>query len=771
MAFGDLKKEPYRLIDPRQIRIYDHLSRLVGMGAAAFFYDACQLMDEAIPYRATSHLVAHMLREVESSLRSVLEPITARSKGTGGPEAHKANVLAILTALNIPNDDPVAERWLKLVRSRGEAGFATRAHREALALPRPIDSQFVEFFQGANAIFDLILSKLEVKYLEYHKLLDGLAAKDFPTSADIKTLRNNIPNSLVTSSYFFKALKSPSWVEPLRISGVFKEIPYRVVHENGISCPAWPAADYLKRSAAAAPDEVARVLLEAPDIDNWLALADLAELASILPNAAAAEWANRMTVYLVLQDYLSFSLPLKLGGLVSSLARRAECSSAVKLAETILQLIEDPRQDEKTEDDLGVHNILEPRARFDHWDYEQILKESIPDLVEAVPDQALNLLCDLLDRAVLLSDRSGESRRPKDLSYIWRPAIEEHQQNLDLGLKHLLVTAVRSAAEQIGKKNPSSVPAVIQALEQRGKSWYIFQRIALHLLRLLPDCAPGLVRERLLDRRLFDFSEVHHEYFLLQKECFGRLNSEDQRKVLAWIDNGPSNHEENTKSWEKFIGRSVTPEEDQKSIKQWKQVRLGALREYLDESWKAKYDTLVDNVGESEHPEFLSFTEGGALGPHSPKDQRELKEMTPSEAVAYLLEWEPSADPMRGASPEGLGRQLTAVVEELPEQYAAEAAEFKRLLEPTYIRAAIQGFEGALKQHRKFTWAPVLDLCQWLRRMRGRFLVGRSSTLKWIPIGDGPGLRLQGCLPPVLNPTIIRFLTTFGNRLGRQSNR
>jgi hypothetical protein len=66
----------YRLSDPRQTRTYERLARLVGPGPAAFFLDTCRLMDEGRPFRSTTHLVAHLLREIESALRDVLEPIS-----------------------------------------------------------------------------------------------------------------------------------------------------------------------------------------------------------------------------------------------------------------------------------------------------------------------------------------------------------------------------------------------------------------------------------------------------------------------------------------------------------------------------------------------------------------------------------------------------------------------------------------------------------------------------------------------------------------------
>ena len=64
---------PFRFEDPRQERIHRRLL-LVGPGPAAFYRDACRLMNQDHGLQSASHLVAHLLRDTESALRDVLEP-------------------------------------------------------------------------------------------------------------------------------------------------------------------------------------------------------------------------------------------------------------------------------------------------------------------------------------------------------------------------------------------------------------------------------------------------------------------------------------------------------------------------------------------------------------------------------------------------------------------------------------------------------------------------------------------------------------------------
>jgi hypothetical protein len=229
MDLGSAIPQSLRLDDPRQLRIHERLGRLVGLGPASFFSDACRLMEQTPPYGATTHLVAHLVREVESALRSILEPVAGWSK-RDQKEGYKRQVERILAALNIGADEPAAKMWLELA---GEQALNKRAHRDSLARPRQVDGDFREFWSKSQAVLDTVLAKIELRFSEYQNLMDQLAAKNAPTTHDIKIVRNNIPNNLATSSYFFRKLRSPKWVRPLRESGVFKEILDPVSTEDG----------------------------------------------------------------------------------------------------------------------------------------------------------------------------------------------------------------------------------------------------------------------------------------------------------------------------------------------------------------------------------------------------------------------------------------------------------------------------------------------------------------------------------------------------------
>lgn len=715
LKMSDPDAKRFRFDDPRQARIFERLNRLVGEGPAAFYRDACRLMTGEDRYESTSHLVAHLLREVESALRDVLEPVAGRPSGHSS-ENQKSEIQAILKALEIPESDALAVAWLSLAGRQADTALHRRAHRDSLARPRPLDGDFCHWWTQIESVLDVVLGKLESKFLLYQRILDGLLSKPMPTQHDLDMLKNHVPNSLIVRSYFFDRLDKPEWMEPLASNGFFKDPPELVRDEKGVAIPRWPASGYLKRMAPKSPELVMRIIEKVPETGNTRVHEDFADAAldDGMPAALAARWAGKEAKWVSRQDYLYFGLPRKIGQVFSRLAKEGECGVALDLAEALLTILPGPQ---KTPNSSGGETWAlppEPRARFDLWEYEQILKNNVPDLLPGVGKETLGLLCDLLQKAIEVSQPDGTAN-PDDLPYIWRPAIEDHGQNLNLGVKPMLVTALRDTADVLARREPHRLAEVVDQLEQRGQSWLIFRRIVLHLLRVIPESTPQLVAKRLLDRALFDEVGVRHEYLLLMKERFGMLARNEQETILGWIDKGPDVPDLKARL-EGFAGRPVANDEVESYRENWRRERLEPIAPYLEGDWKVRYDALSREMPVPRHPEFPVYTTGGAFGPSSPKTFDELKVMSARELAGYLREWQPTArDPFHGATPEGLGRQVTSLVSANPQKYAAEANLFA-LDEPTYVRSILWGFRDAQAQGRLFEWGKVLGLCNWVVR-------------------------------------------------------
>jgi len=510
--------------------------------------------------------------------------------------------------------------------------------------------------------------------------------------------------------YFFDKLANPEWIAPLMSKGFFSNPPEVRLDDSQrmVVTPPWPASRYLARMVSLVPEVVVRVILKIPSTKNTWVQEDLLDAALGMPANLAVQLVPKIKEWINVPRLTLRSD--KIGSLISLLARGGEIPAALDLAGTVLAVI----PGEEVTIDLPGAEIYktrrDPQARFDNWYYGEILKKNFPDLVEAAGVKASELLCDLLYTAIQVRRKESEQQEPQDYSHIWRHAIEDHSQNQTFGIVGLLISAVRDAVVNIGRSDPGKISQLISALENR--KWYVFQRIALHLLRLFPEVGLPLIAERLTNRQLFDESAFRHEYFLLLRSQFTKLDAEQQSEILQLIETGPDTkiiHDDR----KEISGEGPSEEDIRKGVEFWQLEHLAPLKDVLPEVWKRRYKDLVEKFGEPEHPEFASYSTSW-VGPTSPKTSDDLRAMSAEEIISFLKSWKPPEDHW-SPSPEGLGRVLITVIESDPQKFALESYRF-RDVDPTYVRSLISGLRNALGQKRTFSWNPVLEFCRWVVR-------------------------------------------------------
>lgn len=692
-------------------------------------------MSDANPLASTTHLVGHLLREIDSSIRAVLKTIAEKPKGSK-EEKHKDEIRAILAALDIPETDPVATGWLKLVGKDNAYGLHSRAHRQDLSKPRSLDAEFKQFWNDIQNVLLRVLEKFEDRYTAWHEQLDEIAKKDAPTLQDTDFIRNHCPNNLVAMGDFFNQLTTPVWIEPLSKAGLFDHPPEPEVNiaTGGTRISVWPQARYLARMAELAPEQVLKTILEVPETGNSFVHMDFVEAALHMPPELAAQLVPRMGNW-ISNDFGSL-MPMKMGALLGNLANGNQTGPALDLARSMLALVPPPQAAITTakeiEDDefSQIFRHQDPKPKFDSWEYGEIIKNNLPSLFDKAGEQVLSMLCDLLEEAVRLSRLPGEKPTANDISHSWRPAIEDHGQNSDHDAKSQLVAAVRDAAEAIVRKDQTKVPVLVKLFRKRRLQ--IFLRLAHHLLRSCPDASPELLTKTLMCRGLFNKTSLWHEYALMLQECFHRLSKENQSKILGWIAAGPS-REKIAKRLKTFNGETPTEDQIDSYTKQWKRDHLTLISKDLPDAQKEELEKLTAEFGKSEHPEFATYRIGGAWGHKSPKAATDLASLDIDDLIDFLRNWEPPNDWM-GASPEGLSRELASLVASDPGKVDSLADLFIGL-DPTYVRGVIQGFEEALRNGTEFTWLNILILCQWVsgqpREIEGRVRNRRETDPDW----------------------------------------
>jgi hypothetical protein len=454
------------------------------------------------------------------------------------------------------------------------------------------------------------------------------------------------------------------------------------------------------------PEAVFAVASKIPDVGNPRVNEDLVDVCVALPPALAARLVPSVIRWL--REPYQLLLPSKAGVLVSHLAREGEVEAASRLLKELLSLVRwEPPQLTEGEDEDEVFNLRpEARSRIDVWDYEKILEENVPDFVGAAGEQALSILCNVLTEAIRISGHGDDG--PEDYSWIWRPAIEDHEQNHDRTAGDFLVSAARDAAVHLVEEG-SPLSRILAALGRHP--YYVFVRLQLHLLAKFPDWDPEATHQRLLDLDLFDLPQVSHELGALMKVAFGALSPDDKRELMARVETGPD-LDAYEQRFERDEGRAPTEIELSSRRERWQLDKLGLFsRGDLPEEWRSRLGELAATWGPPEDDGF-PFVMHSWTGDISPKSEEELSQLEPREVLELLREWVPTGDRI-DATREGLGTVLTSIVKSAPKPFASVAGDFVGL-DPVYVRSLIGGLQEATRAGEEFDWEPVLELSQWV---------------------------------------------------------
>lgn len=518
--------------DPRQIETH-RLLQLIGGEPAAYFLDACRLMAGDPNLAATTHLVGHLMRELDSALSGVLRPMVPPDlwPERGSEDAHRRKIDAICDALRIDADDGFRKAWREYA-----TGLHRRAHRRGLAAPRPVDSEFRELWELGQTVILRLAQRIESNFTQTLSLIDELASGP----PDLSTLRHQVPHSTVALDRFFER-SGLAWLEPLRGAGYFGDPPPLVYNEDGsVGYARWPQGRFLVRVAAEAPGTVIGLGVDL-ETDNPEAQESFVEAACAVPVHDAAHLVP--TVERWLGTPAQWALPMKVRDLVGRLVAGGDVENGIRLLRALL------RSDRSQPSD-GLTG--------------ELLSELTSEIFPAAGLLGLQALVDVLVERV-----ASESHGEHDHSYIWRPSLESDRYR---DLRDQLVTTVREAADAIVAEDAANLSSAVALLE--GERWSILGRLALDLLARHPD--GELVAERLANHTLFDEVAYDREYTALARQHFGTLSPDDQAEILGWID-----------AAERLA-------DDKEARRAWQRRMLERLGRPLPGEWEARYLELAD---------------------------------------------------------------------------------------------------------------------------------------------------------------------------------
>ena len=492
------------------------------------------------------------------------------------------------------------------------------------------------------------------------------------------------------AAYFLSRLNNPKWIPALKENGLLANpLPAVFVEGGGTLYPHWPPSKYLARMASVAPQEVADLFAKM-ETDNASIIGDMLDAALAMPTADSARLvppichaATEGNLWVHFKDASDLCVRLAQGG---------EFDAAVKLAETLFA--------PKPEDERKG-----PRQRDQYW-YKDGLRKIIPVLAGPRARGLLPKLCEWLDAAVRGRMRKhGDQEVETDYSYIWRPAVEEHEQNQSHDFAGVMTGFVRAGFEQAIRSASISLDEALQVIGRYP--FLIFKRIRIHLIGEFADQNLRLARQVMLDRKLFDDYEYKHEYARLVGNRFSMLEPAEQTEWLRWVCDGPRGEE----------GEALDEPDDhdlsQHRRDYWRFERLHWVREHLAGEDKRFYQGMFEKCGEPDMAD-LSIREGPARwGSDSPMTVDELTRSTFKEAVNVVSSWKPQGSRFDGPTLDGLASTFGQYVATDPEQFSLGARAL--INRPAlFVRKFISQMADAVKAGQQIDLATVLELCNWV---------------------------------------------------------
>lgn len=524
--------------------------------------------------------------------------------------------------------------------------------------------------------------------------LDIILKRNEPSPQEIKIVVD-VYRQEEYQRYFFGKLDRLIWLPYLRNYGFFNRNPKPIENPPGsYKIPGWPVLDYLekvsKECSKPGNEDYAKGLIQiirdvtnyrdenGQKIDNYLTwgifikiLVNLpAEVIKLEDMVLIEEWLDsRFSTTLVVADIGRHLVTKFLGSL-----DHEDWGKAGKIVEIVTK----PKQPTRG------HDEVDPDTVIDSYWLRELFKKNASLLGTRCGIQTIGTLVERIKEALV--------ERKDEYSFIWRPAIEDHEQNIgDNTTRDVLVSALRDVLTAfLESEYPDKENVLNRLLNSELKT---IKRIAIFTVGKKWGEYKHLFWQSIAE--FINEISLKHEIFLAIKENFRKFDQNEKRQMIDCIEVGPK--------W--------LPEENkERYVVNWKLRWYAAMYSQGDHEFDALYAKYKAITGlEPEHPEFASYSKS-YTGTVSPILIGELLKLSVPEIVQYLSEFkEPQGWPGR-PSEEGLGDILKEAVKREPQKFASELDQFLEV-ELLYKHCMISALKELWQEKKSIDWERVLDFC------------------------------------------------------------
>lgn len=327
---------------------------------------------------------------------------------------------------------------------------------------------------------------------------------------------------------------------------------------------------------------------------------------------------------------------------------------------------------------------------LDSYHLSEILKKSARKLGERCGLAAVDMF------AARLCEHIGTVENDK-YSYIWRSAIEDHEQDAyKVESRSILVDAVRDAALGALSNNSNEAMAVARSLLQ--SPYPTVNRVGIYVCSEHYGTIGEAFWESATANWFIEITYWHELYWFINKS-FSRFSVSQRAQFLSFV-------EEVRGEWR---NKSRQEELDERHMRDLLHPAIGLGDPAVDN----KFQILVQRWGPvRDHPDFHTYSSSGSVGDKSPISSDALVAMSDVELVQCLKGFVPTPRSLDGPTYRGLASAISAAVRASEDGFAQRIGLFSNLARP-YQHGLLRGLKERWSDDtRDIDWPATLALLQ-----------------------------------------------------------
>ena len=531
--------------------------------------------------------------------------------------------------------------------------------------------------------------------------------------------------------YFFSRLENPLWFKPLIERGCFKYPPKSLRFDDGtVQYPYWPEMQYLKNVCREAPDEVIKLLIDLPEIDNPAVYDGILDIALQLPGEYSVKIKGKILEYIDMDYQIQ---KYKFANLLTHWTKENQTSAAIELTRLLVPFEPDPESDEKQkrrkEDPMSFLTLLRPAPRLESWIYRDVMLKGVYPLAEKEPYEVACLLIHTTANMIRLRTHQEDSDIESDFSESWCPRLQEKDRE-HRRPERILVDTLTFACMKVFEKSDDTISDLDKML--RKQKWKIFTRLRHHLYAQYPNQkTKPWIQKAILTHETYNLWVHTYEFQQMLKcacEHFGDtlLTKEEWKSIFDAILDGPS--KENYRHWViLWLGEGFTEERFQERKQHFHRMQLRPFESVLFGEYAASFKQLQDiidkPISDDSYPPYKTEVRSGGVSERSPRTPEDLSNLTDKDLLEFINEWEKNDEAYENNSfvrtnIEALANAFQTIFRE---SIIPDTIRFKfwmdnrdQIERPIYIRVMIYAMQANVKVKNFDQLNEWLTFCEWV---------------------------------------------------------